>query len=108
MAEASDVVWHPEFGQLSWLARYTHWFTQIRLPGDGRLDVIVDPGDGDRHAFIEPASKLFRWALENERRILRDALQAELLGLYNETWRRTDEAELTEDELAGADGMANY
>jgi hypothetical protein len=99
MAEASETLAHPIFGSLGWLPDYSHWYTQFRLPSGDWLDVIIDPGDGDRHEFLEPGAKLFRWALDNERRILSDAIQAELLELYNGTWRQSEEPELTAGEL---------
>src|SRR5262249_49452907 len=79
----------------------SHWFAQVEQPGGDRLDVIVDPGDSDRRAIIEPAVKLFRWAMKNEPRILRAALRAELLHLYNDTWRQGREAQLSAKGPAG-------
>ena len=90
---------HPVFGDLRWEQQYSWWSTQVRLPKAQQLDVIVNPGDDDRFAFIELAAKLYRRAMRAERRILRDALREELLELYNDTWRRGDEPELTAKEL---------
>ncbi len=50
-------------------------------------------------ATLERATILFRWALENERRLLREAVEGELLELYNDTWRQGNEPVLTADEL---------
>jgi hypothetical protein len=101
MAKVSETLSHPDFGELGWLPEDSHWYTAIRKPTGDWLDVIVDPGDNDRYVFLESAAKLFRWALDNEPRILRDALQAELLELYNDTWRRSDGPVLTAEDLAG-------
>jgi hypothetical protein len=101
VAEPSETLSHPVFGELGWLPEYSHWFTQIKQPSGECLDVIVDPGDGDRYASLEPAATLFRWAQENERRILDEAIKASILDLYNDTWRQGDDDTLTEDELAG-------
>src|SRR6516165_4729611 len=90
---------HPVFGELRWEQEYGWWSTQVRLSAAERLDVIVNPGDDDRFAFIESAAKLYCRAMRAERRILRDALREELLELYNDTWRRGEEPELTAKEL---------
>jgi len=87
-------------GKLSWLPDFSHWFSQVRQPTGDRLDVIVEPGDDDRHAFIEPAARLFRWAMNHERRILRTAIREELLELYNSTWRQEDEQKLSAKDFA--------
>jgi hypothetical protein len=100
MAKASETLRHPVLGELRWLPDDSHWATQVGPPAGGRVDVIVDPGDGGRHAFLEPAAKLFAWALKNERRVLRAALRAELLELYNDTWRREGEPVLSAKGLA--------
>jgi hypothetical protein len=96
----SDSFDHPEIGRLRWEAEWSWWFTQIESPIDGgRLDVIVDSGEGDRKAFLERAGELFRWAMVNQGRILREAVEAELRELYNDVWRQGDEPELTTEEL---------
>lgn len=100
MKEGFETTAHPTLGTLKWLPDDSQWHAQYRLPSGRPLDVVVGPGDQDRHEFIEPAARLFRWAIDNERRVLGDAVRAELLDLYNETWRQDDEPELTADELA--------
>ncbi|MCI0458931.1 MAG: hypothetical protein L0Z62_18390 [Gemmataceae bacterium] len=100
MAEASENLTHPVLGTLGWLPEYSHWFTQLRLPSGEWLDVIVDPGDTDRFEFLPRAAELFRWAFDNERRVLAEAMRAELLELYNDTWRQDDEPILSSEELA--------
>lgn len=99
MAEASEHHDHPILGTLSWSPEDSHWFTQVPLPGGGQLDVIVDPADGDRHEFLPRAAELYQWAVANERRVLGKAMRAELLELYNDTWRRNDSPELSAKEL---------
>jgi hypothetical protein len=99
MAEASEILEHPVFGSLGWLPDFDHWYTQYRRPNGHWLDVIVYPDDPDRYAAVEAAARLFPWALKNEQFILQDAMQAELLELYNDIWRGEDEPELTADEL---------
>jgi hypothetical protein len=37
--------------------------------------------------------------MENERNVLSEALRAELLSLYNDTWRQSDEPILSANEL---------
>jgi hypothetical protein len=98
VAEASEKLTHPVLGTLGWLPDYSHWFTQLRLPSGEWLDVIVDPGDTDRYEFLPRAAKLFRWAFDNEQRVLATAIRAELLELYNDTWRG-DEPVLSAAEL---------
>jgi hypothetical protein len=99
MAEASEHLTHPILGVLGWLPAYSHWFTQRSLPSGSRLDVIVDPWGGDRYAFLPRAAELFQWAMTNQPRVLADAMRAELLELYNDTWRRGDEPILSAEEL---------
>ena len=99
MAEASEHLDHPVLGPLGWLPEFSHWFTRVPLPDGRQLDVIVDPGDGDRHEFLPRAAELYRWAVANERRVLARAVRTELLELYNDTWRRNDQPELSAREL---------
>jgi hypothetical protein len=99
VAEASEHLTHPVLGTLGWLPEYSHWFTQLRLPSGEWLDVIVDPADTDRFEFLPRAAELFRWAFDNERRMLAKAMRAELLELYNDTWRRGEESVLSAGEL---------
>jgi hypothetical protein len=99
MAEASEHLTHPVLGMLGWLPEFSWWFAELALPSGGQLDLIVDPGDDDRYAFLPRAADLFRWAMANERRVLAEAVQAELLELYNDTWRQGDEPTLSADEL---------
>jgi hypothetical protein len=98
MAKKPETLEHSVFGSLTWDSKSGWWFTAYRLPSGAHLDVIIDPSDGDRYEFIEPAAALFQWALNNERRILHRAMKAELLELYNDTWR-LDDPELSEKEL---------
>jgi hypothetical protein len=99
VAEASEHLTHSVLGPLGWLPDYAHWFTQLRLPSGEWLDVIVDPGDTDRFEFLTRAAELFRWAFDNERRVLAEAMRAKLLALYNDTWRQSDEPILTAEGL---------
>lgn len=99
MADVSEHLDHPILGPLGWSAESSHWFTQSPLPDGRQLDVVVDPGDGDRHAFLPRAAELYQWAMKNERRVLTKAMRAELLELYNDTWRRSDLPELSAKEL---------
>lgn len=99
MAEASEHLTHPVLGTLGWLPDYSYWFAQLRLPSGDWLDVIVDPGDGDRFEFLPRAAELFQWAMGSERQVLAEAMQAELLELYNDTWRQADEPVLSAEEL---------
>lgn len=100
MAEASEYLTHPVLGTLGWLPEFSHWFAQLPLPSGEQMDLIVDPGDGDRHEFLPRAAELFQWAMANERQVLANAMSAELLELYNDTWRQGDEPELSADVLA--------
>jgi hypothetical protein len=106
MAEPSERLSHPVLGELGWLPQYGHWFTQLFRPSGGRLDVVVDPGDEDRFGFLAQAAELFRWALDNERRVLADAMRAELLELYNGTWRQGGEPVLSARRLTARLGWA--
>ena len=97
----ADSVTHPDFGQLRWEPKSGWWSAQVKLPSGERLEVLVAPGEEDRFAFLDRAAELFRWALGAQPQILRDAIQSELLELYNDVWREPTEPELTADELAG-------
>jgi hypothetical protein len=101
MPEASEYVTHSVLGKLGWLPDYSHWFTQLQLPSGDWLDVIVDPGDIDRFEFLERGAELFEWAMANERRVLAEAMKVELLELYNDTWRQSDEPVLSAKQLTG-------
>jgi hypothetical protein len=101
MADADELT-HPVLGVLNWEADNSTWLGQRHLPDGGWLDVTIKPGEGDRHAFLKRAADIFAWALKNEREVLREAIQAELLELYNETWRGSDpvlDAKELEDKL---------
>jgi hypothetical protein len=93
----STTLKHLVFGKLRWEERGV-WFAQIRDSSGEWLDVVVDPGDGDRMAVIEPAAALYKKATRSERRILRDAVRLELLELYNDTWAQ-DGDKLTAKQL---------
>jgi hypothetical protein len=99
MAEASECLAHAILGMLEWQPDFSHWFTQLRLPSDDWLDVIVKPGESDRFGFLPRAAELFGWALANERQILAQAIRAALLELFNDTWRRSNEPILSAEEL---------
>jgi hypothetical protein len=90
MAEASEYLTHPVLGTLGWLPRYSHWFAQHPRPEGGTLDVIVEPGDGDRYEFLPRAAELFQWGMDNERAVLTRAVRAYLLDLYNGGWQQDD------------------
>ncbi len=100
MAEAPETLLHPVLGQLTWAAAPFHWSTEYQLPSGGRLDLFVEPYPLDHYAFLERAAELFRWALDNERRVFREALRTYVLELYNDGWRQDDEPVLPEDEFA--------
>ncbi|OWK40510.1 hypothetical protein [Fimbriiglobus ruber] len=74
MAKPSEQIEHPILGTLGWLSEYSHWYAKLSLSSGGQIDLIVDPSDGDRYEFLPRAAELFRWAIENERRILADAM----------------------------------
>ena len=99
MAKATEYVAHPVLGTLHWLPEFSHWYVQLAFAPSGQLDLIVDPGDGDRHEFLSRAAELFQWAMVNERRVLADAMQARLLELYNNSWRQDGEPEMSSDAL---------
>lgn len=101
MAEASEHLTHPVLGTLGWLPEFSHWFAQLPLPVGGQLDLIVNPGSDDRFEFLPRAAELYQWAMANERRVLAVAMRAQLLELYNDTWRQEDEPALSCEELAG-------
>jgi hypothetical protein len=95
----SETIHHPELGELRWEEEWSWWFTQIEGP-DGRLDIIIDPGDGDRAAYIDRAAELYHWAMGAQWRLLREAVEVKLLDLYNNNWRNEDEPVLSAKELA--------
>jgi hypothetical protein len=100
VAEVSETLSHPDLGQLAWAPAPFHWSTEYRLTSGGRLDVFVEPYPSDRYAFLDRAAELFRWALDNEQRVFREALRADVLELYNDGWRQDGEPVLSEDEFA--------
>jgi hypothetical protein len=100
MAEVSETLTHPVFGSLGWLPKYSHWFTQYQLHSGHRLDVIVEPHNPDRIAFLKPAADLFRWGLANERSLFQEAAQTYLLELYNDGWRQEDDPLLSADDFS--------
>ena len=100
MADASETLAHPVFGRLEWRPKESEWFTQYRLPSGVQLNIHIQPYQRDRHAFIESAAELFRWALANERRMFQEAVQTTLLELYNDGWRQEDEPVLSAEEFA--------
>jgi hypothetical protein len=92
----------PPIGTLQWRAEYGWWEAHVTLPSGGQLDVILNPGDEDREAFAFQAAARFQWALDNERRLLGEAADAELLELFNDDWRQGDEGVLARDEFIAA------
>lgn len=94
MAEPSEHLTHPILGTLGWLSEYSHWFGQLPAPDGGTLDLVVDPGDGDRYEFLSRAAELFQWAMANERRVRREAINLGVMELY-EGWRQETEPVLT-------------
>src|SRR5262249_23570355 len=100
VAEGSETLSHPALGQLAWAPTPFHWSTEYRLPSRGRLDVFLEPYPSDRYAFLDRAAELFRWALDNEQRLFREALRADVLELYNAGWRQDGEPVLSEEEFA--------
>ena len=97
----AESITHPDLGELRWDEQSSWWVTEFRLSSGKSLDVFIDPAEEDRLGFLEPAAKLFRWALGSEPSVLREAIRAELLELYNETWRQGSDPVLTAEELAG-------
>ena len=97
--KSPEVLNHTALGLLRWEQEYEWWSTSLLLPSEMWLDVIVDPADQDRFEFLPRAAELFRWALENERQILAEAIRSELLELFNDVWRRNEEPALTGEDL---------
>src|SRR3990170_1246338 len=91
----------PPIGLLTWREEWGWWEAHVALPSGGRLDVILAPRGDDRVAFALQSAARFQWALENERQVLGDAVDAELLELYD-TWRQGDEPELTRERFIAA------
>jgi hypothetical protein len=100
VSQVSETLSHLILGALEWIPARSHWSTEYQLPSGGRLDVFVEPWPFDRYAFVEWGAELFRWALDNERRLLREALRSYVLELYYDGWRQDDEPALSEDEFA--------
>ena len=97
MAGASETLTHPILGLLTWESSYRCWYAQHEAPGGETLFLQVEPA-GDRYGFLKRAADLFVWALANERRVLREAVAAALLELYNDAWRQ-GEPVLSAEEL---------
>jgi hypothetical protein len=96
----AELITHPDLGELRWDEQSSWWCAEFRLPSGQALGVLIDPPEDNRLGFIETAAKLFRWALKAEQRVLRKAIRAELLELYNDTWRQGDDRVLTAEDLA--------
>lgn len=94
-----ESITHPLFGELRWDDQSESWFAQVRDSAGEWLDVVIEPGDEERHSVVERAASLFQRALPAEPRIQRAAVRQELLELYNDTWRRNDDPELTANDL---------
>lgn len=99
MSDQPETVTHPVFGELRWEADSGWWYTQVRDAAGEWLDVVVEPDGEDRLTFLARAAELYSRTIRAERRLLRTAVGKELLELYNDTWRRSDEPELTADEF---------
>lgn len=91
---------HPLLGHLVWVSEESLWVAHYHIPSGNQLTVYFNPHRTDRYAFIEPATELFRWAFDNERDVLYEAISAYLLNLYNEEWRQDDEPMLSADDFA--------
>jgi hypothetical protein len=100
MTKARDTFEHPVLGRLEWVEKPGHWSGLLRQPGGWVVALWIAPR-GDRHAFLKRAADLCLWAVANERRILRRAVEAYLLGLYQSTDRARDE-ELSAEQIADA------
>lgn len=59
----------------------------------------MQPDEEDRAAYLDRAADLYVRAMRAERQQIRTAVKEELLERHNETWRRSDEPELTADEF---------
>jgi hypothetical protein len=99
MSDQPETITHPVFGELRWEVARSVWFTQVRDATGEWIDVSVEPGNGDRFACLDGVADLYSQAMRAERQVLRTAVQKELLELYNDTWRQSDEPELTTDEF---------
>src|SRR5262249_45973725 len=93
MAKAPDeTLKHPILGVLKWDAERNHWLQQHETSPRGRLlDVQIEPGDRERRTLLKRAADLYLWALKNEPRVLRQAVEAYLLELYNDGWREEED-----------------
>lgn len=94
MEGATEFLTHPVFGTLGWLPQYLHWFAQPTRANGTRPDVILDPHDGDRYAFLPRAAELFLWAIDHQEALLDEAIRSMLLELYNERWCQEGDPEL--------------
>jgi hypothetical protein len=102
MAKTPDTLTHPILGVLTWESPQWWWFTRYELSDGGALDVMIDPARRDRRAFLKRAADLFLWALVNERRVRREAVEAELLELCNDPGVREEEPAMSAEELEAA------
>jgi hypothetical protein len=87
---ASEYLKHPDLGTLGWLPEFSHWLAQPALISGVQIDLVVDPGGEDRHAFLARATQLFRWAMEHQQACLDEAIHSHVLRLYNDNWRQDD------------------
>ena len=94
----ADWLTHPVFGDLQWQEKFSWWFTQIFLESGKRLDVIIDPSDGEPTEYVERVSQFYCRVMDSERDILREVIKQRLLFLYD-VWRQEGDPELTAEEL---------
>ena len=99
MTDGTEDLTHPVLGMLRWQPDDECWYSQVRLASGDAIDLLITPYDEDRFSFLTRAGEVFKWAMANERRILAEAVQVELLELYNSTWRRAGEPVLSAVEL---------
>ncbi len=97
--EQPETITHPVFGECRWEEERAVWFTQIRDAAGKWLDVSILLDEGDQSAALDRAADLYTRAIQAERQLLCTAAENELLELYNDTWRRSDEPELKADEF---------
>jgi hypothetical protein len=83
------------FGDLRWNPEYQWWATESHRPSGEVVGVaILNDAFGPRRRRVERAARLFLRAMEAEPRVLREAMNGELLDHLNASARQAGNPEL--------------
>ena len=69
---------------------FTYWEAAISQKPGYDLKITIFPDGEDPQSFIETAARLYLEAMKRQQFLLHEAVQKELLELYNDCWRQDD------------------